>query len=397
MRRRTTRSLIAALAAMLALVVTACGSKDPSAAAGDKVIKIGAWYPLTGALASFGIPERAGVDAYFKSVNARGGVNGRKIDWIVKDNANDPQQTVQIARRLVDQDGVAAIVATNGTSQTRATFPFVLEQSKVPVLNTLGGDASWYEPPRDGLFGLQTLYEDQAAALGDWVVRDGAKRVLVVHSDPTAFVNVAKVIGPAARKTDPSAQVKRLSVKYQTTDYSPVISKVKAAKPDAVVLILTAAETASYLKEARLQGVTAPVYGYAPVAAQATLTLGGKAAEGLEALQLVKSPNDDDPAIKEFRTAMQKYERGHSADFITLWGWEAAKAFVEIAKTIHGPVTSESLTRAYQNAHAVDTGVGPVLNYGDGRHLGTRDLQKVVVRNGRWESQGDFFTPPTRD
>ncbi|MFC9497141.1 ABC transporter substrate-binding protein [Streptomyces sp. NPDC056975] len=396
MRRRATRTFIAALAAVLALTANACGTKSPSAG-DDKVIKIGAWYPLTGALASFGIPERAGADAYFKSVNARGGINGRTIDWVVKDNANDPQQTVQIARRLVDQDGVVAIVATNGTSQTQATFPFVLEQKKVPVLNTLGGDASWYEPARDGLFGLQTLYEDQAAALGDWVTRDGAKKVLVVHSDPAAFVNVAKVIGPAARKTDPSVQVKRLSVKYQTTDYSPVISKVKAAKPDAVVLILTAAETASYLKEARLQGVTAPVYGYAPVAAQATLTLGGRATEGLKALQLVKSPNDDDPAIKEFRTAMQKYERGQPADFITLWGWEAAKAFVEIAKTIDGPVTSASLTRAYRTARHVDTGVGPVLNYGAGRHLGTRDLQKVVVRNGRWESQGDFFTPPTRD
>ncbi|MFF3056819.1 ABC transporter substrate-binding protein [Streptomyces sp. NPDC057909] len=396
MRRRTTRALIAVFTAMLALVASACGTEGPSAG-DDKVIRIGAWYPLTGALASFGIPERAGVDAYFKSVNARGGINGRKIDWIVKDNANDPQQTVQIARRLVDQDGVVAIVATNGTSQSQATFPFVLEQSKVPVLNTLGGDASWYEPARDGLFGLQTLYEDQAAALGAWVARDGAKKVLVVHSDPAAFVNVAKGIRPAAHKTDPSVQVKRLSVKYQTTDYSPVISKVKAEKPDAVVLILAAAEAASYLKEARLQGVTVPAYGYAPVAAQTTLTLAGKSAEGLKSLQLVKSPHDDDPAIKEFRTAMAKYERGQPADFITLWGWAAAKAFVEIAKTIDGPVTGESLTRAYEKARHVDTGVGPVLNYGAGQHLGTRDVQKVVVRNGRWESQGGFFTPPARD
>ncbi|MGW5861127.1 ABC transporter substrate-binding protein [Streptomyces sp. NPDC055239] len=396
MRPRTTRTLIAALAAMLALVANACSTGGPSAG-GDKVIKIGAWFPLTGPLASFGIPERAGADAYFKSVNARGGINGRKIDWVVKDNANDPQQTVQIARRLVDQEGVVAIVATNGTSQTQATFPFVLQQSKVPVLNTLGGDASWYEPARDGLFGLQTLYEDQAAALGEWVVRDGAKRVVVVHSDPAAFVNVGKEIEPAARKTDPSVRVKRLSVKYQTTDYSPVISKVKAAEPDAVVLILTAAETASYLKEAKLQRLEAPAYGYAPVAAQATLTLAGKAADGLKALQLVKSPNDDDPDIKEFRAAMAKYERGHPADFITLWGWAAAKAFVEVAKTIDGPVTSESLTKAYKNARHVDTGVAPVLDFGVGRHLGTRDVQKVVVRDGRWESQGDFFTPPVRD
>ncbi|MGW1025370.1 ABC transporter substrate-binding protein [Streptomyces sp. NPDC002577] len=396
MRRRTTRALIAALAAMLALVASACGTGGPSTVGADKVIRIGAWYPLTGALASFGIPEKAGVDAYFKSVNARGGINGRKIDWIVKDNAFDPQQTVQIARRLVDQDGVVAIVATNGTAQSQATFPFVLEQSKVPVLNPLGGDASWYDPPRDGLFGLQTLYEDQAAALGDWVARDGAKKVLVVHSDPAAFVNVAKQIGPAARKTDPSVQVKRLTVKFQTTDYSPVISKVKAQKPDAVVLILAAAEAAAYLKEAKLQGLSVPVYGYAPVAAQSTLTLAGKAAEGLKAVQLVKSPHDDDPAVKEFRKAMAKYEPGQPADFITLWGWEAAKAFVEIAETIDGPVTAESLTRAYENARHVDTGVGPVLNFSAGHHLGTRDVQKLVVRNGRWESQGDFFTPPSR-
>ncbi|MEV8409712.1 ABC transporter substrate-binding protein, partial [Streptomyces niveus] len=136
MRRRTTRSLIAALTATLAVLASACDIGGPAAAAGnDKVIRIGAWYPLTGPLASFGIPERAGADAYFKSVNARGGINGRKIDWIVKDNANDPQQTVQIARRLVDQEGVVAIVAANGTSQSQATFPFVLEQSKVPVIN----------------------------------------------------------------------------------------------------------------------------------------------------------------------------------------------------------------------------------------------------------------------
>ncbi|MFF0288728.1 ABC transporter substrate-binding protein [Streptomyces sp. NPDC005262] len=396
MRRRTTHALIAVFAAVLTLVVSACGTTGPSAAGDDKVIRIGAWLPLTGAQATFGVPERAGADAYFKSVNAQGGINGRRIKWIVKDSAADPQQTVQIARRLVDQDGVVAIVAANGTSQTHATFPFVLEQSKVPILNTLGGDASWYQPARDGLFGLQTLYEDQAAALGDWVVRDGAKKVLVVHSDPAAFVNVAEQIGPAARNADPTVQVKRLKVKLQTTDYSPVISKVKAQRPDAVVLILQASEAASYLKEAKLQGLDTPSYGYAPVAAQSTLTLAGKAAEGLKSVQLVKSPHDDDPAIKEFRRAMAKYEPGQPADFITLWGWEAAKAFVEVAKTVDGPVTAASLTRAYQNARQVDTGVGPVLTFSADRHLGTRDVQKVVARNGRWESQGDFFTPPAR-
>jgi hypothetical protein len=75
------------------------------------------------------------------------------------------EQTVQIARELVGQDKVVAIVNANGTSQAEAAFPFVLNQSKVPVLNEVGGTESWYQPPRPGLFGTQTLYEDQAAAI----------------------------------------------------------------------------------------------------------------------------------------------------------------------------------------------------------------------------------------
>ncbi len=80
-------------------------------------------------------------------------------------------------------------------------------------------------------------------------------------------------------------KVNRLPVKFQTTDYSPVISQVKAKKPQAVVLILTTTEAAAYLKEAKLQGLSAPTYGYTPVAAESTIALAKDAAEGLKAVQ----------------------------------------------------------------------------------------------------------------
>lgn len=229
-----------AVLAVVALTANACAEQDSAGAGGDSSeIHIGAWLPTTGATASYGVPQKAGAEAYFKMINASGGINGRKVRWTVKDNAADPQQTVQIARELVGQDKVVAIVNANGTSQAEAAFPFVLNQSKVPILNEVGGNESWFKPPRPGLFGTQTLYEDQAAAIAAWTVQDGAKKVLVVHSDPAAFVNVAKQVEPVAKKLDPSVEVDRLTVKYQTTDYTPVISKVKAAKTQAVILILT--------------------------------------------------------------------------------------------------------------------------------------------------------------
>src|SRR5262249_5177637 len=151
-----------------------------------------------------------------------------------------------------------------------------------------GGAANWYSPPRAGLFGVQTLYEDQAAAIAAWAGEDGAKNVLVVHSDPAAFVGVAKVVPSVLAKVSPSASANLFSVKFQTTDYSPVVAQVKAKKPDAVVLILASPEAAAFLKEAKLQGLSVPAYGYAPTAAASTLTLAAGAAEGFKAVQLVK-------------------------------------------------------------------------------------------------------------
>ncbi|MEV1247827.1 ABC transporter substrate-binding protein [Nonomuraea sp. NPDC050022] len=394
MRLRSTHLLTTCVAALV-LAVGACGGGGSSAAS-DKEIKIGAWYPLTGAVAASGVPQRAGADAYFKMINDKGGVNGRKINWIVKDNAFDPQQTVQIARELIGQDKVVAIVAANGTAQGEASFPFVLQQSKVPILNELGGAATWYTPPRPGLFGTQTLYEDQAAALAAWAGEDGAKKVLVVHSDPAAFVNVAKQVGPVLQKVSPGSTTELLSVKFQSTDWSPTITQVKAKKPDAVIVILASPEAAAFLKEAKLQGLSVPMYGYAPTAAASTLTLAGDAAEGFKAVQLVKVPSDEDPAVKEFRDAMAKYEPKQPADFIALWGWTAAKVFVQIAQTIQGPVTSQSLVAAYEKAGNIDPGVAPVMNFSAANHLGTRAVQKVVVKGGQFVSEGDFFTPPDR-
>lgn len=399
MRKSRRAAGTAAVLAVVALTANACAGQDSAGAAGgsSSEIHIGAWLPLTGATAAYGVPEKAGADAYFKMLNAEGGINGRKVTWTVKDNAADPQQTVQIARELVGQDKVVAIVNANGTSQAEAAFPFVLNQSKVPVLNEVGGAENWYKPPRPGLFGTQTLYEDQAAAIAAWAVQDGAKKILVVHSDPAAFVNVAKQVEPVAKKVNPSVEVDRLPVKYQTTDYTPVISKVKAAKAQAVILILTSPEAAAFLKEARLQGLSLPAYAYAPVAAESTVSLAKDAAEGLKAVQLVKAPSDKDPAVQEFRTAMAKYEPGQSAGFLALWGWSNAKVFAQIVKTIKGPVTSQAITAAYQKASEVDPGVSPVMRFSASDHLGTRSVQRVEVKNGVWTSVGDFYTPPARD
>ncbi|WP_433503004.1 ABC transporter substrate-binding protein [Pseudonocardia halophobica] len=382
-------ALFATLAAAAMLVLAACGGSAGSGGGNSDPIKVGAWIPLSGAIAATGEPVRTGTDVFFKQLAANGGIDGRTVEWIAQDNAYDPQQTVRVARELVGRDGVVAILGSLGTAQTEAAFPYVLEQQKVPVVGNYGGTAAWYDPPRPGLFGFQTPYEEQAAVLGRWAAEDGAGSVLVVHSDPAAYANVANSV---AKGAPTGTTVDTLPVRIGTTDYAPVLAEVKKRAPAAVVLIMPVDEASAYLKERALQNVIAPTYGYSVHAANALLDLAGPAAEGYHTLSWVRPPTSDDPAVVEYRTALETYAPGQKPDFPSLLMYGAAKAFGQIVGTIDGPVTAESVTAAYERASAVETGILPPLTFGPQQHLGTHEVLRLIVRGGEFATQGDFVS-----
>jgi len=383
------RIRLAAVVAAASLVVAGCAGADGSGG-GSGALKIGAWYPLSGPVAASGVPSEAGASAYFDWLNDNGGINGRKVDFISVDTAFDPQQTLQAARQLVQRDGVQAIVTANGTAATEATFPFVLDQSKVPVFGTYGGSTAWYEPARDGLFGTQALYEDQARVAVSWALEEGAKKIVIVRDDPEAFA----VVDDAATQTIEAGggTADRVVAKFGSTDYGPYVSEVKSKKPDAVFLILPVPEAAAYLNEAALQGLDAPVYSYAPPATGALIELAGKNAEGFRAVSLTLPPTSDDPAVAEYREAMEKYAPQQEPDFYSIANFAWAKAFAEIVKTIDGDVNSASITEAIQSASDIETGIAPPFSFADG-HLGTHAVMRVEVKNGEFVSVGDFVSP----
>jgi branched-chain amino acid transport system substrate-binding protein len=384
------RSRLVVAVALSSLALAGCGGgADGSGSDGD--LKVGAWYPLSGPVAASGVPSEAGARAYFDMLNDDGGINGRKVDFISEDNAFDPQQTLQIARSMISRDGVQAIVTANGTAPTEATFPFVLEQSKVPIFATYGGSTAWYEPAQDGLFGTQALYEDQAKVAVSWAMEEGAKDIVIVRDDPDAFATVDDAATEAIEAGGGTAD--RVVVKFGSTDFSPYVAEVKEKQPDAVLLILPVPEAAAYLNEAALQGLDTPVYAYAPPATGALVELAGENAEGFRAVSLTLPPTSDDPAVKEYREAMEKYAPKQEPDFYSIANFAWAKAFAEIAKTIDGEINKESLTEAMESAENVVTGIAPPMSFSSDGHLGTHAVMRVEVQNGEFVSVGDFVAP----
>lgn len=385
------RTAIAVAAVALAGALAGCGgTASGSAGNASGTIKIGAWFPLTGDQASSGIPQEKGALAFFDQLNASGGIHGKKVQFIPEDNAFDPQQTLQVARQLVLQDRVDAIVTPNGTATTAAAFPFVLQESKVPIFGTYGGDASWYTPPKTGLFGTQALYEDQADAAVDWAVKSGAKHLTVVRDDPQAFAHVSTVAMKHARAQ--GAEANEVVTTIGTTDYAPVVSQVKSKNPDAVLLILPPQEAALYLKQAQLEGLKAKTYGYAPATAQDTVALAGSAANGFRGVSLTVPTTSDAPEMKAYRQAMSAYAKA-KPDAYSLSTYATADAFAQILKSIHGPITSQSITAAIEKASGIKTGLTPPMSFSAATHLGTHAVVRVEVVNGQYVARSGFVTP----
>ena len=177
--------VIAALAAALVVslpTALAGSTADPGISATE--IVLGGTSPLTGPAASYASVAR-GAKAYFEFVNSRGGVNKRKLDYRIVDDAYNPAQTVQAVRRLVEQDRVFAVFNTLGTESNLAIRDY-LNQVKVPQLFVASGATTW---GRDAAkypwtIGFQPSYAAEGLVYGQYIARTRKKaRVAVLFQN----------------------------------------------------------------------------------------------------------------------------------------------------------------------------------------------------------------------
>jgi branched-chain amino acid transport system substrate-binding protein len=177
MRLRQRGLALAALATAAGLLIASCGAGGrPAGASGASdvgitanSVKIGAHFPLTGVAAPGYSEIPTGAKAYFDYVNAHGGVNGRKIDYVYRDDAYNPTNTSQVVNQLVLQDQVFGVVGGLGTPTHSAVLDF-LNSERVPDLFVSSGSLLWNQPKNDPYtFGWQTDYEVEGKIIGQYI------------------------------------------------------------------------------------------------------------------------------------------------------------------------------------------------------------------------------------
>src|SRR5258707_7399351 len=144
-RKTSWRFVPLLLAALFALVPTSAQA-TPDLGGPDDEIRIGNIMPYTGPLAAFATIGRA-EGAYFDMINARGGINGRKIKFISYDDSSNPRTALQRTAELVEKEAVLVMFGSFGTPSNLATRPY-LNASKVPQLFVASGDEEWAQPKK---------------------------------------------------------------------------------------------------------------------------------------------------------------------------------------------------------------------------------------------------------
>lgn len=354
----------------------------------DKEIRLGAWMPLTGPVAPYGVPFRAGVESCIGTVNAQGGVKGRKLVYTVEDNAYNPQRTVAAARKLISRDDVFCIASPFGTAQTAAAFEYVINEAKVPIVNPWGGAADWYTPPKEGLYGAQPLPEASSRVLGRWAAKDGHKNIIVIYGALASFELMANHVILGAKPVRSDVVVTNYPVKFGSIDYAPIALDLANKKPDALVLLLVEQELAALVRELGVQGFKPALYGWTPVVSNSLVAIAGAGLDGIKATSFVAPTVSNSPAIQEYRSALARYAPSEKPDFPSLTGYGLMKTFIEALRRIDGPPTRAALIQSLHTLRNYDSGILPLISYSPERHLGNTYFHRTQLVAGQWTTVG---------
>jgi len=397
------RAKSAMLAGFLAIAVagSAYAQKKYDPGATDTEIKIGNIMPYSGpasAYATIGKTEAA----YFNKINAEGGINGRKINFISYDDGYSPPKAVEQARKLVESDEVLLIFNPLGTPSNSAIQKY-MNAKKVPQIFVSSGAAKWNDPKNfPWTIGWQPSYQVEGRIYGAYILKNYPGKTIGVLYQNDDFgkdyvIGLHEGLGAGADK------LIVVEASYETT--SPTVDsqvvQIKGANPDIFVNIATPKFAAQAIKKVGelawhpvqfLTNVSVSVGGVMKPA-------GYENDQGILSAAYLKDPKDpqwkNDPAMNEWRAFMTKwYPEGDQEDASTTFGYCAAKGLEQVLRQCGDNLTRENVMKQAAN-----------LNFEIGVYLpGTRiktsptdfapleQLQMMRFKGENWELFGPIMS-----
>ena len=399
---RTRIPAVLALLAAVALLAAACGrsdNEDQSPGITKDSIKLGSSYPFSGPASAYGTIG-VSAKAYFDWLNAKGGVNGRKIEFTTLDDGYEPARALQNAKRLVEQNKVFALFNTLGTANNLAIWDYT-NQQKVPQVFVATGSSAWGADVAKHPYtiGWQPDYVSEARVYGSYLkqTKPNAKVAVLYQND--AF---GKDLLDGFKSAVQGSGIQVTAAEsYEVTDPSvdSQVSKLATSKADVFLDITTPKFGAQAIH--RLTEVDwKPLHILNNVAASKTLVLqpaGLAASKGIVSVSYFKDPEDprwaSDPAMQEYKAGLRQYAPSANVNEpFNVYGWAAASTMAKALEQMKQP-TRAALMDAVRNLNLeiplLLPGVSVRTTPSDGYPI--QDMQVMRFDGEHWQLLGNVI------
>ena len=350
----------------------------------DKEILVGSCAALDGPSSFLGRETVAGAEAYFNSVNEEGGVNGRKLKLVSYDDSYDPAKAQACWDKLVAQK-VFAMGFFVGTP-TAVKYVPLAESNKTPLIGLFTGAQTLYAPLRHWVVNVRASYGDETQEQIDGLWKTlHFRKIGVIYPDDAFGSAVLSGVQSALQK-EGSAPLAAASYLRQSNQFSAAIEKVKAAGPEAVIVVGPSNTVAPILKQAHATGWKPLFLTVSFVGTDELVEAAGADAEGMVITQVVPPYYlTDYKTVALYRRTMQKYMPSTRPSFVSLEGFVDAMVMVEGLKKAGKEPTREGLIQAIESLHDFDMELGPQLklNYSAKSHKGFDHVIPTIVRGRR--------------
>jgi len=374
------RCAVAATVGLVALLT----ASDPASAQ----IKIGSVLSITGPASFLGDPEKRTLEIYVDEINAKGGVNGQKLQLVVYDDGGSADNARTFATRLIEEDKVVAMVGGSTTGTTLAMVQ-VFEEAKVPFIS-LAGAIQIIEPVRKWVF--KTPHTDKMAC--EKIYADLKRRSLT----KIALISGTDAFGKSMRDqcvaVAPKSGINIVAEENygpRDSDMTPQLTNIRnKAEVQAVVNPGFGQGPAIVTRNYRQLGITLPLYQSHGVASKQFIDLAGPAAEGVRLPAAALLVADKLPANDPQKSVVENYSRTYQAktgQAVSTFGGHAYDGFMILIQAMQRAKSADS-TKVRDEIERTKgyVGTGGIVNMSATDHMGL-DLSAfrvLEIKSGDW-------------
>jgi ABC-type branched-subunit amino acid transport system substrate-binding protein len=396
-----TRFLVLLLVGSLACLTGAVGVRAQTVVGVTATeIKIGNTNPYSGNASAYGTIGKT-IAAYFKKVNDEGGINGRKINFITYDDGYSPPKTVEMVRKLVEQDQVAFLFQTLGTPPNSAIHKYV-NQMKVPHLFIATGATKWNDPKHFAwTMGWAPSYQGEGYIYAQYLLAHHPNgKIGILYQNDDYGKDYLKGLTDALRGRIPIVA----EYPYETADptVDSQVVALKASGADIFFDVTTPKFAAQAIKKTAEIGWK-PTHLLNSVSRSIGAVIrpaGLDNAQGILSAAYTKDATDpswaDDADFKRWSDFMDKYyPDGDKTNSFTVTAYAVAETVVQVLRQCGDDLTRENVMKQAANLKDLQVGMllpGIAINTGPNDYAPLKQMQMMRFKGDHWEMFGPILT-----